>query len=147
MKGFAMKWFKSLFIFFVMFLTCNCFGATIKWERGKNIDVCIITFTAAETASSPTTASFGVDGTALRIVIDAAATDAANTVAATDISGQSYISITNACAAASEVSYVLTAQDASSNVYGGVPVAGVTTLTLTNCSDMGATIVYIYYQH
>ena len=106
----------------------------------------VIKFTFA-TITDDEDVTFKLNGSALRIVVTTTANDADGTLTIKDISGVNYVSFaatTFSAASTVPVNFVIPSVDQSANVYGGIPVAGVSTMTLTNMAGAGVTTIYIY---
>lgn len=106
----------------------------------------VIKFTFA-TITDDETVTFKLNGTAKRIVVKTTANDADGTLAIKDISDVNYVSFTATTFSASStvpVDLVISCVDNSSNSYGGIPVAGYSTMHLVNMAGAGATTIYLY---
>lgn len=106
----------------------------------------VIKFTFA-TITDDETVTFKLNGSALRIVVKTTANDADGSLTISDISGVNYLSLaatTFSAASTVPVNFVIPSVDQSANGYGGTPVSGVSTMTLTNMAGAGATTVYLY---
>lgn len=147
--GFARRVLIGLIILFVLsFIGSICLGATNGTYHTTKVDgwdVVKITYASAPAATDVIT--FPITGMAMRIVIIGAATDDNGTIKIVDSSGAEYFN-GGATPFASDytLDYVITGTDISSNTYGGIPVYGSSTLTLTNATSLAATTIYIYYK-
>lgn len=127
-----------------------CFGATngvVSWESrdDKKDNIYLLKITYSTITDAETVTGIRFNGYAVRIVVDVTSNDADGDITVSDESGANYINLENKLGSG-DIDYIINAQDASSNVYGGVPVAGDHTVTLTNCAGAGVTTLYIYYK-
>lgn len=124
-------------------LISKIYAYTISTESGNSLVVKKIYFASVGASE---TVTFGFEGMAVRIVVDATNVDADGDITISDMSGYNYLSLTNPLAAATEISYIISSVDSSANAYGGCPIGGVSTMTLSTCESLGATYIYIYLQ-
>jgi len=103
------------------------------------VEITFATITDAETAT------FDVTGWLQRVVVDGTSNDADGDITISDMSGYNAVSLENKLGSG-DISYILSAENAAGNVFGGIPMAGTHTLTLTNCAGAGATTIYLYYK-
>lgn len=107
---------------------------------GKNV-VYKITLPAGMSADE--TVKFGFTGTITQVVIVGTTTDADGDITASDISG-TFLTWLNPIASSATVRYVATSTDSSSNVYGGIPVAGTLTWQITAMAAAEPVNIYVY---
>jgi len=93
-----------------------------------------------------TNKTFVCTGSVLRVVVDVTAADADADISISDQSGYTYLDWDNKLGSG-DISYVVTIDDADGNTFGGVPVYGTHTITLTGFdADTDPLYIYIYYK-
>lgn len=140
-----------LFCLVLLFWCNSAIAATNgvgKWILKSNkISVYQITYATITDAETFTINEF--NGSVLRIVVVSATNDADGTLSMKDISDVNYVSLpatTFSAVATVPISYIIKSIDQDSNAYGGQIVAGKHTGTLTNCADLGVTVITIYFE-
>jgi hypothetical protein len=130
-------------------ITCQVWATTAlhgsyKWLlKSEKMSVLEVTIPlAAVTADETVTWNF--NGTATRIVVDVNAVDSDGDITIKDISGVSYLTLTNKLGSG-DIDYVIPSVDQNANAYGGVQVAGTHTLNLIDCAAAAPIKIYIYY--
>ena len=127
-----------------MVFAATAYNGVVSIPAGTENRVIKITLA---TITDDETVTFQLNGSALRIVVTTTANDTDGTLTIKDVSGVNYLSMaatTFSTASTVPVNFVIPSVDQSANVYGGIPVAGVSTMTLTNMAGAGVTTIYIY---
>lgn len=102
--------------------------------------------TYATEADYTTNKTFVCTGSVLRVVVDVTVADADADIAISDQSGYTYLDWENKLGSG-DISYVVTTEDVDGNTFGGVPVYGTHTITLTAFdSNTDPMSIYIYYK-
>jgi len=105
----------------------------------------VIKFTFA-TMTDLETVLFKLNGSALRIVVKSTTNDPNGYLCIKDISDANYVSLPETTFSASSTVPVNFSISQDANSFSGIPVAGYSTLTLTNCAALGATEIYLYVE-
>ena len=92
------------------------------------------------------TVLFKLNGSALRIVVKSTTNDPNGYLCIKDISDANYVSLPETTFSASSTVPVNFSISQDANSFSGIPVAGYSTLTLTNCAALGATEIYLYVE-
>lgn len=127
-----------------MTLSATAYNGVVSIPAGTENSVIKFTFA---TITDDETVTFQLNGSAVRIVVKTTANDADGTLAIKDISEVNYLSFaatTFSAASTTPINFVIPSVDQSANVYGSIPVAGYSTMTLTNMAGAGATTIYLY---
>jgi hypothetical protein len=140
---------KKIVLMLVMLFSCLSYATTATngvktWESREPDDKIYMLKITYSTITDDETVTFRFNGFAVRIVVDVTSVDADGDISVVDESGAKYINLENKLGSG-DIDYIIPSADPSSNAYGGVPVAGDHTVTLTNCAGAGVTTIYIYY--
>jgi len=139
-------------VLFIMLLLISCFlnireaiGATgvTSWEWINKGDYPVLKISYAVAPSASDVFTFSFSGTVLRVVVRGTSNDNNADLTFTDVSGAAYATFTDKLGSA-VFDYVVYSTDQNSNVYGGCPVAGLNTMTLSDGAGLGVTTIYIY---
>jgi len=88
--------------------------------------------------------TFTFSGTVLRVVVRGTSNDSDAGLVFTDVSGAAWGTFTGKLGGA-VFDYIIYSTDQNGNVYGGCPVAGLQTMTLSDGAGLGVTTIYIYF--
>ena len=137
---------KFIFMLIVVF-SCSVFSAVNSTKTVisvPNSDMVVMKIVLSDAnAQSTETQTFDFQGTALRIVVDVNDVDADGDITISDISGKNYLTLTDKLGSG-DIDYIINSTDQNSNVYGGVPIFGTHTITLTDCAVACPMTIYIY---
>jgi len=141
---------KRLVIILILALSVFCLAAdnaTDEWIVKGDNPVLKIAYSDVSAAESHT---IRYSGFLTRVVIKSTAADADGDVKIVDISDANVASFVNKLGTRFTTTsvlmdYVVESTTQNSNIALGVPVAGFITVVLTDCADMGASTIYLYF--
>jgi len=136
---------KKFICLMILSISMVCFGATTgtgEWIEKGSYPVYKITYAIAPTVTSDAF-TFNFSGMVYRIVVRGTSNDSDADITFTDVSGAAYATFTNLLSSA-VFDYCVYSTDINSNVYGGVNVAGLNTVTIAAGDGLGVTYIYIY---
>ncbi|HIJ71774.1 MAG TPA: hypothetical protein HPP87_10490 [Planctomycetes bacterium] len=138
---------KKVLLILAVIITFLAMGAVTHLPDASGKTALKCKYYTADSLADATVSLGNIYGYVQRIVIDSTGTDTTFSISLTDNASYTIWTKANLTSASEPYSYVITMEDTSGNVFGGVPVTGDLSIVQANCDDasMSALTVYVYY--